>query len=75
MGAKRRKGSKTNTMVDTPCHLLALHVMPTDEQDRAQVRELARQVRKTSGEQIELASVDKGCMGGNAVIAAQLHDM
>jgi hypothetical protein len=41
-GAKRRKGSKVHAAVDTLGHLLALHVTPADEQDRAQVGELAR---------------------------------
>ena len=40
-GAKRRKGSKVHAAVDTLGHLLALHVTPADEQDRAQVGELA----------------------------------
>jgi transposase len=40
-GAKRRKGSKVHAAVDTLGHLLALHVTPADEQDLAQVDELA----------------------------------
>src|SRR5204862_1332348 len=40
-GAKRRKGSKVHLAVDTLGHLLALHVTPANEQDRAQVAELA----------------------------------
>jgi len=39
-GAKGRKGSNLYAAVDTPCHLLALHVTPADEQDRAQAGEL-----------------------------------
>jgi len=34
-GAKRRKGSKLHLAVDRLGHLLALHVTPADEQDRA----------------------------------------
>jgi hypothetical protein len=41
-GAKRRKGSKVHAAVDTLGHLLALHVTPADEQDRAQVEQLAQ---------------------------------
>lgn len=48
-GAKRRKGSKVHAVVDTLGHLLALHVTPADEQDRAQVGELARQVQEVTG--------------------------
>ena len=44
-GYKRRKGSKVHMAVDTPGHLLALHVTPADEQDRAQVAKAARQNR------------------------------
>jgi transposase len=36
-GAKRWKGSKLHLAVDTLGHLLAIHVTPADEQDRAQV--------------------------------------
>ena len=48
-GAKRKKGSKVHVArgaVDTLGHLLALHVTPANEQDRAQVEELARQVQQ-----------------------------
>ena len=44
-GAKRQKGSKLHAAVDTLGHLLALHVTPADEQDRAQVGHLARRGR------------------------------
>jgi transposase len=40
-GAKRRKGSKMHMAVDTLGNLLALHVTPASDQDRAQVAELA----------------------------------
>jgi len=45
-GAKRRKGSKTHMAVDTLGHLLALHVTAADEQDRAQVEQLAQAVKR-----------------------------
>jgi transposase len=41
-GAKRRKGSKVHMAVDTLGHLLTLHVTAADEQDRAQVEQLAQ---------------------------------
>ena len=41
-GAKRRKGSKVHIAVDTLGNLLALYVTPANEQDRAQVGELAQ---------------------------------
>ena len=43
-GAKRRKGNKVHLAVDTLDHLLALCVTAADEQDRAQVAELAERV-------------------------------
>jgi transposase len=72
-GAKRRKGSKVHAAVDTLGHLLALHVTPADEQDRAQVSELARQVQEVTGEHVELAFVDQGYTGENAAMAAAEH--
>ena len=49
-GAKRQKGSKLHAAVDTLGHLLALHVTPADEQDRAQVGRLAAAVQEVTGE-------------------------
>jgi transposase len=72
-GAKRRKGSKVHAVVDTLGHLLALHVTPGDEQDRAQVGRLARQVQEITGEHVELAFVDQGYTGENAAAAAEQH--
>lgn len=65
-GAKRRKGSKTHMAVDTLGHLLALHVTPANEQDRAQVGELAQQVQAVTGESVEPAFVDQGYTGETA---------
>ena len=72
-GAKRRKGSKVHAAVDTLGHLLALHVTPADEQDRAQVGELAEQVQQVTGEHVELAYVDQGYTGHAAEEAAAEH--
>ena len=74
-GAKRRKGSKTHIAVDTLGNLLALLVTPADEQDRAQVGELAARVQAVTGESVELAFVDQGYTGEAAREAAQCHDM
>ncbi len=62
-GAKRRKGSKTHMAVDTLGHLLALHVTAADEQDRARVRKLAKDVQEATGDSVELAYVDQGYTG------------
>ena len=69
-GAKRRKGSKVHAAVDTLGHLLALRVTTADEQDRAQVGELASQVQDITGEHVELAYVDQGYTGQAAEEAA-----
>lgn len=62
-GAKRRKGSKTHMAVDTLGHLLALYVTPANEQDRAQVGELAQQVQAVTGDAVAIAFVDQGYTG------------
>ena len=49
--------------VDTLGHLLALHVTPADEQDRAQVEKLTEAVQEATGESVELAYVDQGYPG------------
>lgn len=72
-GAKRRKGSKVHAAVDTLGHLLALHVTAADEQDRAQVAQLAQAVQQITGDSVELAYVDQGYTGENAKQAAQAH--
>jgi transposase len=72
-GAKRRKGSKVHTAVDTLGHLLALHVTATDQQARAQVETLAAAVQEITGENVELAYVDQGYTGENAALAAEKH--
>jgi transposase len=72
-GAKRRKGSKVHLAVDTLGHLLALCVTAADEQDRAQVSELAKRMQEETGETGEIAFVDQGYTGENAADAAEEH--
>jgi transposase len=74
-GAKRRKGSKVHLAVDTLGHLLALHVTPANEQDRAQVGELAAAVQEVTGGSVELAFVDQGYTGDVPAQAAQDQGM
>ena len=74
-GAKRRKGSKLHLAVDTLGHLLALHVTPADEQDRAQVGPLCEQIQEVTGETVQLAYVDQGYTGDTAEAAAQQQGM
>jgi transposase len=72
-GAKRRKGSKVHLAVDTLGHLLALHVTAADEQDRAQVGQLAQDVQDATGEDVTLAFVDQGYTGEQPAADARRH--
>jgi len=74
-GHKRKKGSKTHIAVDTLGHLLALYVTPANEQDRAQVEELARQVQDVTQQSVEVAFVDQGYTGDEPAQAAQSQGM
>ena len=69
-GHKKRKGSKVHLAVDTLGHLLALHVTPANEQDRAQVAQLAQAVQSATNETVELAFVDQGYTGEEPAAAA-----
>ncbi|SUA90885.1 Transposase DDE domain [Pandoraea pulmonicola] len=53
--------------------LLALHVTPANEQDRAQVEQLARSVQELTGQSVKLAYVDQDYTGEAAQQAAQAH--
>jgi transposase len=72
-GAKRKKGSKIHIAVDTLGHLLAAHVTPASEQDRAQVGVLAEAVQDATGQSVELAWVDQGYTGETPAEAAAEH--
>ena len=69
-GHKKRKGSKVHMAVDTLGHLLALHVTPANEQDRAQVGELAKSIQAVVEQKVELAFVDQGYTGAEPAAAA-----
>ncbi len=72
-GANRRKGSKTQLAVDTLGHLLSLHVTAANEQDHAQVAQLAQGVQEATGESVEVAFVDQGYTGETAATDAEAH--
>ena len=72
-GHKRRRGSKVHIAVDTLGQLLALLVTPANEQERAQVAELAEQVQAATGEAVDVAFVDQGYTGEQPAEAAQAH--
>lgn len=72
-GHKKKKGSKVHLAVDTMGHLLALHVTAANEQERAQVGELAAQVQEVTGENVTLAFVDQGYTGDDPAQEAAAH--
>lgn len=72
-GHKRRKGSKVHLAVDTLGQLLAIMVTPANEQDRAQVDELARQIQEATGNTVEVAFVDQGYTGDKPAAAAEVR--
>lgn len=74
-GAKRRKSTKVPLAVETPGHLLALHVTPADEQDRAQVGQLAEAVQQATGESVKLAYVDQGYTGEAPAQLTEQHGL
>jgi transposase len=74
-GHKRRKGSKTHIAVDTLGMLLAVHVTPANEQERAQVAALAEAVQEVTDESVKVAFVDQGYSGKEAEHAAAEHGM
>jgi transposase len=70
-GYKRKKGSKVHAAVDTLGHLLALKVTAANEQERAQVADLAKEVQEATDETVEVAYVDQGYTGEEPAKAAQ----
>src|SRR5262245_49572435 len=65
-GAKKKKGSKVHLAVDTLGNLLALRVTAANEQERAQVADLAAKVQAVTGGTVEVAFVDQGYTGEGA---------
>ena len=74
-GAKRKRGSQGHLAVETLGHLLALHVTPANEQDRAQVEQLTAQVHDGTGEAIAVACVDRGDTRGQPAQDAAAHSI
>lgn len=72
-GAKRKRGSKVHLAVDTPGHVVALHVTPANADDRGAVGRLAAEVQAETGRIVETAFVDQGYTGERAAEAARAH--
>jgi transposase len=62
-GYKRKKGSKVHIAVDTLGFLLVAKVTPANEQERAQVKELAAEVQEVTQQSVQIAYVDQGYTG------------
>lgn len=69
-GYKRRKGSKVHIAVDTLGHLLALTTSPANDQDRAQVAALSRQIQEATEDGVTIAFADQGYTGATPAAAA-----
>lgn len=69
-GYKRKRGGKVHIAVDTLGQLLAVHVTPANEQERAQVAELARQIQQVKGHTVNVAFADRGYTGEEPAQAA-----
>ena len=70
-GHKKRKGAKVHLAVDTLGHLLAAHVSPANENERAHVEELLANVQEATDGSVEVAYVDSGYNGEAAAVVAQ----
>ena len=65
-GYNRKHGSKAHLAVDTMGRLLAVHVTPADEQDRALVARLCEEMHEATSESVELVYADRGYTGDEA---------
>ena len=74
-GAKKRKGSKAHIAVDTLGQLLSVVSTPANEQERAQVGEVCRQVQEITGRTVTVGFVEQGYTGEEAEYAAAVYDI
>jgi transposase len=72
-GHKKKNGSKVHIAVDTLGHLLALKVTAANEQERAQVFELAEEVQQATGQSVTVGFVDQGYTGDQPAADAASH--
>jgi len=70
LAACRRVGDPRHRRRDTLGHLLTLRVTAANEQERAQVGDLAEAVQAATGETVQLAFVDQGYTGAATTAAA-----
>lgn len=74
-GAKRRKGSKIHAVVDTLGNVITLLVTAANEQDRAQMYDLCREVQQVTAGNVDVMLVDQGYTGEQASTDAALNDI
>jgi transposase len=72
-GHKKRQGSKLHAAVDTLGHLLVARSTPANEQERAQVEALAKEMQEVTGNTVETAFVDQGYTGEDPAEAAAAY--
>ncbi len=72
-GQSASGGAKVHLAVDTPGHVVALHVTPASTDDRAEVGRLSSEVQAETGDSVELAFVDQGYSGPKPAAAARAH--
>jgi transposase len=72
-GAKRKKGSTIHAAVDTLGHLLSAHVTPANDQERAEIEQVAATVQEPTGSTVALAYVDQGYTGDQPAADARAH--
>ncbi len=61
--------------VDTLGHLLVVHVTPADEQERAQVQLLCKDVQQARGHTVQLAWADQGYTGDAAAEQQRIKEL
>lgn len=70
-GHKKTRGTKVHMAVDTLGNLLSLLVTPANEQERAQVSKLTKDVQEVTGDNVQIAFVDQGYTGEAPAQAAK----
>lgn len=74
-GHKRRHGRKVQVAVDPSGQLLATVIPPANDQDRAQVAELAALAQDVTGQTVELAGAEQADTGDEPAEAAAAHGL
>jgi transposase len=70
-GNKKKNGSKIHIAVDTLGNLLTLIVTPANDQERALVAQLTKQLKEETGENVKKVFADQGYTGEQAQSAAK----